>query len=221
MCGRFVRSKEPEAYGQMFGLSEVPVLEANYNTAPTQPVIVVRMVDHHKACAVMRWGLIPFWAKDKKSSFINARDDSVIEKPAFKAAVKRRRCLVLADGYYEWLTEGKAKTPFYFHMKDDKPLAFAGIWDTWKGEETPIESCAIITTSANDLSRPIHDRMPAVLRGADAEAWLDPDIEDPAALTQLLRPYPPAEMVCDRVGPYVNSVKNHGPQCVEIVKELF
>jgi putative SOS response-associated peptidase YedK len=214
MCGRFVRSKAPEAYGQLFGVTDVPSLPPSYNVAPTQSVLVVRIQDDHKACAVLRWGLIPLWAKDKKTSFINARADSVTDKPAFRAAVKRRRCLVLADGYYEWLTEGKKKTPFYFHMKDDTPLAFAGIWDTWKGEEHPIESCAIITTDGNELSRPIHDRMPVILRGKGADAWLDPGIEDPAALVELLRPYPAHDMVRDEVGPLVNSVKNNVPACI-------
>lgn len=141
----------------------------------------------------------------------------MFQKPAFRAAVKRRRCLVLADGYFEWQTEGKKKTPYYFHMKDDGPIAFAGIWDSWKGEEPPLESCAIITTDANELSRPIHDRMPVILRGHDAEAWIDPAIEEPAALAELLRPHPAEAMVRDLVGTQVNSVKNNSPLCIEVV----
>ncbi len=213
MCGRFVRSKAPEAYGRLFGVAEVPNLPS-YNVAPTQPVVVIRMDGDRKACAVLRWGLIPLWAKDKKTSFINARADTLFQKPAFRAAVKRRRCLVLADGYFEWQTEGKQKTPYYFHMKDEAPIAFAGIWDCWKGEGTPLESCAIITTDANELSRPIHDRMPVILRGQEAEAWIDPGVEEPAALIELLRPYAADAMMRDLVGAHVNSVKNNSPACI-------
>jgi putative SOS response-associated peptidase YedK len=217
MCGRFVRKSSPQVYGTLFGVSNVPDLPS-YNIAPTQPVAVVRMVGDHKACALMRWGLIPLWAKHKKTSFINARADTLFEKPAFRSAVKRRRCLILADGYYEWQPLGpKQKQPYYFHRKDDSPVAFAGIWECWKGAEQPLESCAIITTDANDLSRPIHDRMPAILCGADAEAWLDPRTEEPAILLELLRPFATDAMACDRVGPLVNSVKNNGPGCIEVV----
>jgi putative SOS response-associated peptidase YedK len=216
MCGRFVRSKAPEAYGQLFGVADVPNLPS-YNIAPTQSAVVIRVDGAQKACAVLRWGLIPLWAKDKKTSFINARADTLFQKPAFRAAVKRRRCLILADGYFEWQNEGKKKTPYYFHMKDDGPIAFAGIWESWKAEGPPLESCAIITTAANELSRPIHERMPVILRGHEAEAWIDPAIEEPAALADLLRPYPAEAMVCDLVGAQVNSVKNNSPVCIQAV----
>src|SRR5207302_8142508 len=113
--------------------------DASYNVAPTQPVPVIRLANHGREAVLMRWGLIPFWSKDGKQRFINARADTVLQKPAFRASVKERRCLVLADGYYEWKTEGKTKHPFYFRRRDDRPFAFAGLWDTWKSPEGPVE----------------------------------------------------------------------------------
>lgn len=145
MCGRFVRAKAPELYGQLFGVDSVPDIPS-FNIAPTQMIAVVRMQEDHKVCVSLRWGMIPFWAKDKKTSYINARGDTVASKPAFRAAFKKRRCLILADGYYEWKAEGKKKQPYYYSMKDDQPIALAGIWDSWTNKDEsdaqPIESCA-------------------------------------------------------------------------------
>lgn len=219
MCGRYARRMLPESYEQAFDIYDVASLPS-YNVAPTQDVVAVRMDDGHKQCAVLRWGLIPSWAKDKKMSFINARGDSVFEKPAFRAAVKRRRCLILADGYYEWKTEGKKKHPFYFRLKKDEPFAFAGVWERWDKGESPIESCAIITTDANELSRAVHDRMPVMLRRPEADAWIDPAIEDPTVLKELLRPFPAELMTYYAVEPLVNNVKNNAPECLNPVAEL-
>lgn len=216
MCGRFARRMLPESYEEAFDVTDVPNLPS-YNICPTQPVVVIRIDEGKKAVAVMRWGLIPLWAKDKKMSFINARSDTLFEKPAFRAAVKRRRCLILADGYFEWKTEGKKKTPFFFRLKEDKPFAFAGIWDCWTKEEKPIESCALITTDANELSRNVHDRMPVMLQRDEGEAWIDPDVEDAKALAGLLRPFAAEAMRYYEVGPAVNSVKNNNPTCLETV----
>jgi len=214
MCGRFARRMLPASYEDAFDVADVPNVPS-CNVAPTQNVVVIRMDGEHKVCALIRWGLIPLWAKDKKTSFINARAETLFEKPAFRAAVKRRRCLILADGYFEWKAETpKKKQPFYFHLKDDAPFAFAGIWDVWKGEEEPLESCSIITTAANELSSAIHDRMPVMLRRPEADAWIDPAIEEPAALAELLRPYPAELMTRYPVGPAVGSFKNHGPECI-------
>ena len=196
-------------------LQSVMELPPNYNVAPTQPVLVARERDGIREGVAMRWGLIPSWAKDKKTSFINARSDTLAGKPAFRAAFKRRRCLILGNGYYEWKVAGKQKWPFYFRMKDDKPFTFAGVWETWKGEEPAIESCSIITTDGNELTRDVHDRMPVILSGDDALAWLDPTIEDPTALLELLRPYPAEEMMAIPVSQLVNSVKNNNAQCIE------
>jgi len=218
MCGRFVRARAPELYGQLFGVDSVPDIPS-FNIAPTQMIAVIRMQEDYKVCVSLRWGMIPFWAKDKKTSYINARGDTVASKPAFRAAFKKRRCLILADGYYEWKAEGKKKQPYYYSMKDDQPIALAGIWDSWTNKDEsdaqPIESCAIITTDANELAHVIHDRMPVILRGADATAWIDPEITDAFALQPLLRPFPADQMLCRAVGSYVNSVKNHGSACIE------
>jgi putative SOS response-associated peptidase YedK len=216
MCGRFVRAKASETYGDLFGVRDMPDFTASFNVAPTQAVLAGRMVGDAKVGVALRWGLIPSWAKDKKANLINARADTVFEKPAFRASAKRRRCLVFADGYYEWKATGaKLKQPYYFRMADDQPFAFAGIWDTWRGEGEPIESCSIITTDANELSAEIHNRMPVILRGDEADAWIDPDVEDPAALAELLRPFDAEQMRCYPVGSAVGNVKNNSPECIE------
>ena len=161
-------AKASETYGDLFGVRNVPDLTASYNIAPTQPVLAVRIEGEAKACVVLRWGLIPSWAKDKKMAQINARADTAAEKPMFRSAFKKRRCLIFADGYYEWKTIGKQKQPFFFRLKDDGPFAFAGLWETWKGEGEPLETCTILTTDANDLTKAVHDRMPVILTGNGA-----------------------------------------------------
>jgi len=218
MCGRFVRAQASETYGDLFGVRDVPDLTASYNIAPTQQVLAIRMKEGDKECVALRWGLIPSWAKDKKSMFINARSETLFEKPAFRASVKRRRCLILADGYYEWKVLGpKARQPYYFRMADDKPFAFAGIWDTWKGDGEPLETCSIITTSASEDSADIHDRMPVMLRSDVADAWIAPYADEPKMLGQLLGSFPPEKMVHYRVGAAVGNVKNHGPELIVAV----
>jgi putative SOS response-associated peptidase YedK len=213
MCGRFVTAKAPSVYVTLFGIDAMPATP-NYNVAPTQKVAAVRLVEDRREAVLLRWGLIPFWAKDKKTNFINARSETVLEKPAFRAAVKRRRCLIPADGYYEWRKEGKAKLPVYYRRRDDQPFAFAGLWDCWKGEGEPLESFTIITTAANELARAVHDRMPVILTDQAAQLWLDPEIEDVAALAPLLAPYPAEAMDAYPVRPLVNSVKNNGPDLI-------
>ena len=216
MCGRYVRKAPSAIYAELFGVESVPG-DVSYNVAPTQAVPVIRAADQRREAVLMRWGLIPFWSKDGKQRIINARADTVLQKPAFRASVKKRRGLVLADGYYEWKTEGKTKHPFYFHRRDDRPFAFAGLWDTWKSPDGPVETCAIITTDANDLSRPIHDRMPVILPQSACGPWLDPEIEDATVLQELLTPVPSKELECFAVGPLVNNVKNNRPECLQRV----
>jgi len=213
MCGRFVRHTKPSVYATLFEVDSVPA-GPSYNVAPTQPVAAVRMQDDRRECVLLRWGMIPFWARDKKTSYINARSETVITKPAFRNALNKRRCLVLADGYYEWRTVGKVKQPFYFHVHDEQPFAFAGLWDRWTGDAEPIESCTIITTDANELSRPIHDRMPVMLTREGCALWLDPDIEDREALQELLKPYPADVMACYPVSPLVNNPRNNSAECL-------
>jgi putative SOS response-associated peptidase YedK len=214
MCGRYVRKSPSAVYAELFSVPTVPGTPS-YNVAPTQSVAVVRQADDHREAVLMRWGLIPSWAKDMKMAQINARGDTVATKPMFRSAFKKRRCLVLADGYYEWKTLGKQKQPYYFHRRDDRPFAFAGLWETWKGPDGPVESCAIITTDANELSKPIHNRMPVILPMAVCDPWLDTDVEDAASLTELLKPYAADEMDCYAVNLMVGNPRNNSPACIE------
>ena len=210
MCGRFVRYSSWAELRQALRLLTVAELPPSHNIAPTQQIFVAREHDGQREGVAMRWGLIPSWAKDAKKPQINARGETVAEKPMFRSAFKKRRCLILADGYYEWKTIGpKQKQPYFLRLKNGEPFTFAGIWETWKGDGDAIDSCAIITTEANDLSRPIHDRMPVILRGTDADAWLDPDIADAKALVPLLRPFPAGEMAAFPVSSRVNKVSEN------------
>jgi putative SOS response-associated peptidase YedK len=186
--------------------AEVP---PNFNVAPTHQVPVVRDYDGKREGVLMRWGLIPSWAKDKKMAQINARGDTIATKPMFRAAFKKRRCLIVADGYYEWKKVGKEKQPFLYRTKT--PFAFAGLWEYW--DEEKITSCTIITTDANELASQVHDRMPVLLGPESWEPWLDPAVE-PAALQSLLVPFPPGKMEAFAVSPSVNSVKNNGPELI-------
>jgi len=219
MCGRFVRYTTWAELREALGVLTAVELPPSYNVAPTQQVLVVREEGGKREGVAMRWGLIPSWAKDKKTPFINARADTAATKPAFRSAFKKRRCLIVADGYYEWKKlDAKTKQPHLFRLKSGDPFTFAGIWETWKGEGDPIESCAILTTDANELARTIHDRMPVILRGDDAEAWIDPDVEDATALTPLLRPFPADEMVAIPVSTRVNKVGENDAGLIEPMK---
>ena len=166
---------------------------------------------------MVRWGLIPNWAKDAKIgySLINARADTVAEKPAFRSAFKRRRCLIPADGFYEWQATGtKVKQPYFIRMMDQEPFAFAGLWEEWTPEGEEIQSCSIITTDPNELMKPIHNRMPAILSANDYTAWLDPE-ELPDTLKGLLHPYDLGQMEAYPVSTFVNRPINQGPKCIE------
>jgi putative SOS response-associated peptidase YedK len=200
-----------------------------FNIAPTQPIAAVRWLpdEGQRQLSLLRWGLVPSWAKDPAmgNRMINARAETVAEKPSFRAAFKRRRCLIPADGYYEWQKVGKRKQPYYFRMKDDRPFAFAGLWEQWSGGKgdapEPMETCTIITTEANELGRPIHDRMPVIVHPDEYAFWLDPRVEDRSRLETLLRPYDPGEMMAEPVTTHVNNVRNDDPKCLEVQKELF
>jgi putative SOS response-associated peptidase YedK len=225
MCGRFTLSATAQRLQEFFPLFEIPELRPRFNIAPTQQVLAVRQVDDAKAHAGwLRWGLIPSWAKDKKlsASLINARADTVASKPAFRAAFKRRRCLILADGFYEWRQgEKKApKQPYHFRRKDGEPLAFAGLWERWAGEEPAIESCTIITTDANNLVRPLHNRMPVILESKDHARWLDPSCADPGVLQEMLRPLAAEHMVGNPVNPLVNNSRYEAADCLTPVVDL-
>ena len=213
---------------EQFALFEVPPFTPRFNIAPSQPVPVVRLAPQQpqpqRELVWLRWGLIPSWAKDPAigNRMINARAETVAEKPAYRAALRRRRCLVAADGFYEWQRTGGRKQPYFIHMRDDRPFAFAGLWEAWEGpDQSAIESCTLLTTEPNELVRPIHNRMPVILAPDDYDRWLDPAVQKPEQLAPLLGPYPSDEMTADPVSTFVNSPANDGPQCIEPVPDLF
>lgn len=220
MCGRFSLGTPAAMLADLFQVPEVPDWAPRYNIAPTQPVLVVLRGQSSalRQSARRRWGLIPSWAKDPAigNRLINARAETVATKPAFRRAFRERRCLILADGFYEWERQGQRKQPFCIRMRRGHPFAFAALWERWQGPEaSPLDTCTILTTTANDLVGRIHNRMPVILAPADYEAWLDPSIQDPERLRPLLRPSPADEMVAYPVGPRVNNPANDSPTCLE------
>ncbi|MBA2715307.1 MAG: SOS response-associated peptidase [Rubrobacteraceae bacterium] len=221
MCGRYTLSTPVGKLAEEFGLTgKLPDLQPSYNVAPTREVPAVVSGDGGRRLELLRWGLIPSWADDPGigSRMINARSETVAEKPSFRRAFKKSRCLMLADGFYEWRKENGGKQPYYVRMKSGQPFAFAGLWESWnKGEGGRIHSCAIITTDANDLMREIHHRMPVIMPPEYYELWLDPAVSEPEELLPLLEPYPAADMEAYPVSRRVNSPSNDEPSCVERV----
>jgi len=218
VCGRFTLTTNLGAIAKRFGVSRfLEEVGARYNIAPTQTVIVVND-DGSRHLTQMQWGLIPSWAKDPAigNRMINARGETVATKPAFRVALRKRRCLIPADGFYEWQPVGRRKQPVYITLKTREPFSFAGLWETWtspEGEE--VKTCTIITTEANELLKPIHDRMPVILTREAEAVWLDPTSQDPARLLPLLKPYPSEEMEIYQVSTRVNNPDRDGPQCIK------
>jgi putative SOS response-associated peptidase YedK len=195
-------------------------LDPHYNIAPTQQVFAVRASQTgEREPALLRWGLIPSWADDPAigNRMINARSETAAEKPAFRHAFRKKRCLIAADGFYEWkaVAGKKQKQPYYIRMEDAKPFAFAGLWESWNKGEKPIESCTILTTDANDLMKPLHDRMPVILDPKDFGAWLDPATHEREKLEPLLVPYRGEGLTTVPVSTLVNSPRNNDPRCIE------
>ena len=219
MCGRFTLTVNPAEVQETFSSYTFPQQFApRFNIAPTQPVLVIPNEDQNTADFFV-WGLIPMWAKDPSigNRMINARAETLEEKPAFRGSLKYKRCLVLADGFYEWkASEGKkAKTPFFIHMKDRKPFAFAGLWDAWNSPDgSLVKSCTIITTEPNELTGIIHNRMPVILHPRDYARWLDPSPQTPDQLKPLLKPFPADLMNAYPVSPLVNTPANDKPELV-------
>jgi putative SOS response-associated peptidase YedK len=218
MCGRFTLATNTQKLAEAFSEFEVPAdLPPRYNVAPTQPVAVVANNGQHKV-EFFQWGLIPSWAKDPKigSQMINARAETLAEKASFKNAYKRRRCLVLADGFYEWRKEeDNSKTPTYIRLASGDPFAFAGLWELWQTAEDTVLSCTIITTQPNELMAQIHNRMPVILLPETYEQWLDPAERMPDQLNDLLKPYPADLMTAYPVSKMVNSPRNDSPALIE------
>jgi putative SOS response-associated peptidase YedK len=221
MCGRYAIVLVGDGTLQRrFSLAELlDDPQPRYNAAPTQTLPVI-VGDGSNTLTTMRWGLIPFWAKDASigSRMINARAETVAEKPAFKRSLRSRRCLVPATGFFEWKRDGKEKEPYFIHLKDEPLFAFAGLWDNWHDPDgAEIRSFSILTTEPNDLMRGIHNRMPVILDRDDEQVWLDPDMSEPERLLPLLRPYPAREMDAFAVSRMVNSPMNDTPAVLERV----
>jgi putative SOS response-associated peptidase YedK len=224
MCGRFTLRTSPQEVAEVFELPEPVQLTFRYNIAPTQTIAAVRQTEEGvRELAMLRWGLVPSWAKDPSigSSLCNARADGIATKPAFRSGFKRRRCLIPADGFYEWQKRQdtpKQKQPYYITVEEGL-FAFAGLWELWKGPDGPLESCTLITTGANELMAPIHDRMPVILPRALWAMWLDPSVQEPAALNEFLQPYPAERMRATPVSTLVNSSRNEHPDCIRPVEK--
>jgi putative SOS response-associated peptidase YedK len=217
MCGRFTLAASPRALQELFPLFDLADLEPRYNVAPTQPVLAVRAgADGQPELARLRWGLVPGWADDPSigNRLINARAETAAEKPAFRTAFRRRRCLVLADGFYEWQKLDGRKQPYYFRMRQGEPFAFAGLWERWEKGGEPLETCTLLTTDANEVVRPVHDRMPVILPRTAFGEWLDGSVQAVPELQAILRPYPGAEMVGYPISARVNNPRNEGAMCV-------
>jgi putative SOS response-associated peptidase YedK len=219
MCGRFALYSDPLTLAHRFSAEAPPALRPRFNVAPAQNILIVREENDKRHFARVRWGLIPPWAKDTDTAYaaINARAETVAHKPVFREAFRRRRCLIPADGFYEWQAKpgAMAKQPWFIVLRSRLPMALAGLWERWRspaGEN--LESCAIIVTEANELMRPIHDRMPVILASSDWNAWLETSAHDARILQNLLKPYPDERMAVWPVGRQVNSPRNDTVECI-------
>ncbi len=220
MCGRFTLTSPADVVAELFELIDQPAITPRYNIAPTQPiaVVVAGLGDRPRRCELMHWGLIPSWAKDPGigSRMINARAETVAQKPSFRSAFRKRRCLVVADGFYEWQKLPGGKQPHYIQLTEAKPFAFAGLWERWPGKGgDAIDSCTIITTEPNELMATLHNRMPVILSADDYAQWLDPTCDDRDSIQSLLRPYAANQMTAHPVSTHVNSPRHEDAACVE------
>lgn len=228
MCGRFnlrTSASELAAFFEIvFDSTLADTLAPRFNIAPSQPVLVIASSTETpgRTPQLVQWGLVPGWARDPSlgTRMINARGETVAEKPSFRAAFRHRRCLIPATGFYEWQrTDGPRKQPWHIHRADEAPFAFAGIWEHWEAPDgSVLQSCAIITTSPNTLLTRIHDRMPVILARSDYDRWLNPAHQDRGSLEALLVPSPVDELVADPISDYVNRPANDGPRCIDPIE---
>jgi putative SOS response-associated peptidase YedK len=218
MCGRYTRKENFQNLAALLGLPIPPGLGPRYNIAPSQMVACVRtnLETSEYEFVELKWGLVPSWANDPSidTKLINARGETVADKPSFRHAFKKQRCLVLADGFYEWKREGKSKKPYYIRFKDHRLFTFAGLWERWEKEEPAIESCSLITIGPNALMEPIHHRMPVILNERAYSSWLSPDLQNTVYLGGLLEPYEADEMEAYPVSLMVNNPRNDQLECV-------
>ena len=216
MCGRYYLLAPPAELAGLFGLADVPDASPRYNIAPTQPVLAVGPDRAGlPAVASFRWGLVPPWSAGPKPGPINARAETAADKPTFAEAFRRRRCLIPASGFFEWSRRGKVKQPFAIRLADGRPFAFAGLWEAWRPESgPPLLTCALLTTAANELLRPVHDRMPVILDPRHFGLWTDRAVREPAELAPLLRPFAADRMRACPVDPWVNDARHDDPRCL-------
>jgi len=220
MCGRYTIVSAPAVLRELFGFEELPNFPARFNIAPTQPIPIVRLFEGKRQFALVRWGFLPSWAKDPStfSLLINARGESAREKPAFRAAMKYRRCLIPADGFYEWQARGSGlKQPFYIHATSGAPLAFAGLWETWTGPNgEEVDTAAIVTTAANGTLAPIHARMPVIVPPEAFDLWLDTAHVDERTAAAVIAPAPDDLLEAYPVSTAVNRTANDDPKLIEL-----
>jgi len=219
MCGRFTLHLPPELIAEIFGMQQPVDFTPRFNVAPSQSHPVVRLTGEGREIRPLKWGLIPHWAQDSRLgySMFNARAETLSIKPAFRGSFRSRRCLVVADGFYEWRHEGKDKEPFYITLRDGGVMPYAGLWDEWHDPAGEVvETFTIITCASNGLVRPLHERMPVIVSRKDYDTWLDPDV--PAErVKELLQPYPAERMTLWRVGALVNNPRNDSEECIRKV----
>ncbi|MEN8144059.1 MAG: SOS response-associated peptidase [Gemmatimonadota bacterium] len=232
MCGRFSLATPAKEWAALFEV-ESPDVSPRYNIAPTQDIIAVRAAaggagqggadaqtcpsrEVEREVVELRWGLVPFWARspDFEASTFNARSETAASRPAFREPLRHRRCLIPADGFYEWTAAGKHRQPHWIHRPGERPFAFAGLWDSWTSPEGSLNSCTILTTRANEVLLPIHPRMPVILDEADFARWLDPALTDPDRLEDLLAPFPSEKLRVRAVDPRVNRTSFDSPECL-------
>jgi putative SOS response-associated peptidase YedK len=218
VCGRFTLRASPEAVAEHFGLDEPPELSARYNIAPGQDLATIRAAGggESRQLTTCNWGLVPGWAKAPSIGhrMINARAETVAEKPAFRSAFRRRRCLIPADGFYEWASGPAPKQPYHIARKDRALFGFAGLWEMWRSQDgRELQSCTIVTTRANATLQGVHARMPVILDPSDYAPWLDPAVADVERLRELLAPCPESWLVLQTVGLRVNDPRNDDPEC--------
>jgi putative SOS response-associated peptidase YedK len=216
MCGRYTLSTPAGRLAEEFQLDSTVEIPPSYNVAPTQQVAAVLEDEGGRRLEMLRWGLVPSWADDPEIGvrMINARSETAPEKPSFRRAFRGRRCLIPADGFYEWKREDGGKQPYYFRMQDGRPFAFAGLWESWEKGDGDLRTCAILTTRASSVLQGIHDRMPVILPRDAYNAWLDPDA-DREELGELMIPYPGADLETYPVSRFVNSPRNNDERCIE------
>jgi len=215
MCGRYALHANPQVIALQFGLASMPEVKPRYNIAPTAEVLIVRAGEGATQAAFVRWGLVPRWASDPAigAKLNNARAESVAEKPSFREAFRKRRCLIPASGFFEWKPEAGRKQPYYIHPARGELFALAGLWEAWHGPEDVLETCAVVTTDANAVMQPIHDRMPVIVAQCDYARWLDCAIG--ADVRDLLRPCDPDAIRVRRVSRAVNNARNESDRLIE------